>query len=177
MVAPGSGCERAGSFTVTPKVTPKKPVYDCTALTTKLVSNTNIYEYIFSIKYTAENGAVLNKVIMSWGDNVATSDIALSELNGFKHTFAKAGSYKQTATLMFNVNDTTKTATCVSSVLITAPTPATPQTPAATPEPGKGATPTTLVNTGSADIIGMFAATAAAGIIAYRFVWLRRFNS
>lgn len=52
-------------------------------------------------------------------------------------------------------------------------TPETPTTPAAPTVPGQ---PTKLVNTGAGSVAAMFAAAAAAGMLAYRFVLGRRLS-
>lgn len=55
--------------------------------------------------------------------------------------------------------------------------PGTPVTPTPTPPVVQAAAaPKTLIDTGPGSILGIIAAASAGGMIAYRLVWLRRFN-
>lgn len=146
------------NFEVEPE--PETPVYECTNLSSKLqAGQTNTY--VFMLNYVASGGAKLTKVDMEWGDKTASESIPLDSLSAFKHTFAQAGTYTQTATLSFVIgdeDDKVRTATCKSSVTIA-------------PEEEQ---PKVLAKTGPGSIVGMFAATTVASMVAYRFVWLRR---
>lgn len=148
------------SFVVEPE--PEAPVYECTNLSAKVkAGQTNTY--VFMLNYIASGGAKLTKVDMDWGDSSATQSIPLDSLAAFEHTFAQAGSYTQTATLGFVIGDNTdtvKSVNCKSSITIA-------------PEEEQ---PEVLAETGPGSVVGMFAATTVASMVAYRFVWLRRIS-
>lgn len=85
---------------------PVKPMYACNSLTARIVkAETRTYEY--ALVYTAEGGATLNKVVYNFGDSTSQT-YAAAQASKVQHSYAKAGSYKTTATLYFNVNDGTK---------------------------------------------------------------------
>ncbi|MCA9334251.1 PKD domain-containing protein, partial [Candidatus Saccharibacteria bacterium] len=164
----------------------KEPVYSCDALSiTKLGTN----KYRFAVDYTAENGAVLKNIAYNFGDNTAV----LNTLNNpVEHTYAASGEYNASATLTFTVNGQDKV---VSSNACKATTDKPPVTPMC-PYPGKEhlpknspdckqttttttkttPTPTAIADTGPGEVIGMTIATIFAGMIAYRMVWMRRYQ-
>jgi hypothetical protein len=135
-----------------------KPVYTCNLLS---VSEPAANEVQANVQYTAQNGAVFQNVTYNYGDgsSVTTTSTTTSR------TYAKAGTYTVTATVNFSVNGTTQSATsanCAKTVSFTVPpTPTTTTTPS-TPAP------TTLVNTGPGDVIGIFGATTVVGAVAHR---------
>lgn len=184
----------AGSFEV--KAVPVTPAatYKCEQLKATPVANqAGVVQ--FAITAPAEGGAKLTGVTMDY-DTAATTDatqqVELAKLSNFTHTYAKNGTYTAQATLTFTVPDgsatTTKTVTCSAQAAVTnyctiagkeslLGSDANCKT-TATPTPGQGSvsTPTQLVNTGAADVAGIFASVVAAGALAYRFVWARGFN-
>jgi hypothetical protein len=129
---------------------PAQPVYTCNQLS---VTEPAAKQIQASVQYTAQNGATFKSVTYNFGDNstpLTTTNTSTS------YTYTNYGSYNVTATVAFNVNGASQTATstnCAKAVSFTAPT---------TP------TPPTLVNTGPGDVIGLFGLTTVAGTVAHR---------
>lgn len=138
------------------KETPK-PVFACNALNVTTGANRAITA---SVDYQADNGAKLQSVNYSFGDGATL----MTDKTSVDHTYAKDGTYTVSATLSFNVGDTTKTASCSHQVTIT--TPVTPQVLSTT---------TTLPNTGPGDdVAGLFAGATALGAAGHYAVAFRR---
>jgi hypothetical protein len=94
--------------TVKVEAVPVTPLYACTSLTAQIVkAETRTYSY--TLKYTAENGATLQKVTYNFGDNNSATFEA-SKATKVEHSYAKEGSYRTSATLYFNVKTGTETA-------------------------------------------------------------------
>jgi hypothetical protein len=129
---------------------PAQPVYTCNQLS---VTEPAAKQIQASVQYTAQNGATFKNVTYNFGDN---STPLTTTNTSTTYTYANYGSYNVTATVAFNVNGSSQTATstnCAKTVSFTAPT---------TP------TPPTLVNTGPGDVIGLFGLTTVAGTVAHR---------
>lgn len=170
---------------------PNVPVYTCDALTiTKLAD----LKYRFVVTYTAENGAVLKNVAYNFGDNSAVVNTIETTV---EHTYAVAGEYNASAVLTFTVNgedkvvasNNCKATTDKPPVVPMCPYPGKEHLPKDSPEckpdvppetppetPVTPETPVSIPDTGAGQVIGMFLSTVAAGMIAYRFVWARRYQ-
>jgi uncharacterized repeat protein (TIGR01451 family) len=131
-------------------------VADCQLLDVQKIGDRTVRATV--TPFTA-NGAQLKLVTFDFGDNTKQ----VTDKTTFEHTYAQNGNYVVTATLTFMVNGQTVTRTsaaCSKPINFVA-------------TPGQ---PTTLVDTGAGDVLGIFAAVTAAGALAYRFVLARRFN-
>ena len=178
----------AGSFEVT--AAPAMPTYKCEQLKATPVANEKGLVQ-FAVYAPADGGAKLSAVSVNYDDGV-TEQVDASKLTNFAYTYAKNGTYNAQATVTFIVPEgtttATKTVTCGAQAAVTNYcTIAGKETlsggdasckAAGATTPGQGsastpAQPVQLVNTGVADIAGIFAAVAAAGALAYRFVWAR----
>jgi len=154
---------------------PQKPVYKCDSLSARLIKlEDNSYEY--TLRYTAEGGAMLKTVDYNFGDGTKVTKQA-AEAKTVQHAYAKAGTYKTTATLHFtykeNNKDVVKDVKCETSVTISpemcplipslpkddprcAPCPYNPELPKDSPECEEPVTetPPELPKTGTGEIIG-----------------------
>lgn len=149
---------------------PKQPVYTCNNLDVTAGDNRTVKISAFST--TAQNGAVFNNAVVTWGDNSS----ALTSANpvGQTHQYGADGTYVVSATAHFTVDGQDVTAggiQCQKQVTFTSTTPPT-VTPPATPP----AAPTALVNTGPGSVAAIFAAATAAGTFLYRRVLARRLS-
>jgi hypothetical protein len=141
--------------TVKVEAVPVTPLYSCNSLTARIVkAETRTYGY--TLNFTAEGGATLQKVVYNFGDNTSAT---FNKVTDVQHSYAKAGSYKTVATVYFNVKkgETTSVVsrTCtvtinISQEMCTVPgkenlpknspqcaeTPITPQTPPTLPQTG-----------------------------------------
>jgi uncharacterized repeat protein (TIGR01451 family) len=178
----------ACSKTIEVKETPKTPVYTCDGLTINKLTDR---KYTFTTSYTAQNGAVLKNIAYNFGDQTPVVNTLQTTV---EHEYAEVGEYTASAILTFTVNGEDKVVAsenckattdkppvipvcpynpalpkdspdCKPDVPVVPETPVTPETPM-----------TVLPDTGAGSIIGIFAATTAAGMIAYRLIWLRKFN-
>lgn len=174
------------------KEIPKTPVYTCDGLQINKLTDR---KYSFTTSYTAENGAVLKNIAHNFGDNTPVVNTLQTTV---EHEYAEPGDYNASAVLTFTVNGEDKVVAspnckgnvneppvepkcpypgkehlpkdspeCKPDVPVTPETPETPVTPES---------PAFLPDTGAGSILGIFAATTVAGMIAYRMVWLRKFN-
>jgi hypothetical protein len=131
-----------------PAPAPAQPVYTCNLLS---ISEPATKQIQASVQYTAQNGATFENVTYNFGDN---STPLTTTNTSSTYTYANYGTYNVTATVAFNVNGTTESATstnCAKTVSFAAPT-----------------TPPQLVNTGPGDVIGLFGLTTVAGTVAHR---------
>lgn len=193
------------SFSVKPA--PAQPKFECSKFTaTPVVGQKMTYD--FAVIYVAEGGAKLSKVAVDFDDSTTATDIPLSQLTSFRHTYAKAGNKSATATLTFqtgaastdvaDVTCTTKVdvqvekctlsghtdeaadaATCKPcefNSAIAADSPDCKKPVVLAVQTVSNNTPKELVNTGPADVIGLFASFTVAGAIAHRFIWMRRYS-
>lgn len=137
---------------------PDQPAYSCDALTATQIGDR---AYRYDVRYTAQNGATLRSYTYNFGDNTTP---LVTDQNPVNHTYAQPGDYMARVTLTFDVNGEERTATSDScAVLIRTDQP-------------QPVTPGVLPNTGAGEVIGIFVATTIAGMVAYRFVWVRRYN-
>jgi uncharacterized repeat protein (TIGR01451 family) len=128
------------------------PAYRCDLLELKRLDGRKVN---LNVKYTATNGATFKNVTYDFGDGSAA--LVTDKVANVEHTYAKDGEYNLTATVRFNVNGVDQTSACTAKVNYN------------TPE-----TPTTLVNTGAGDVLGIFAAVTVAGAMAHRLILSRR---
>lgn len=147
------------------KCQPNQPKYSCDLL--DITKGDNRKVTISKFTTTAQNGATFKDAVISWGDD--TAPLTTNTVVGQSHTYAKDGNYTVTATARFDVNGqvvTASSANCAKSVSFT-----TPPTPPVTPP-----TPSVLPNTGTGDVLGIFAAVTIAGAAAHRLFLGRRFD-
>jgi hypothetical protein len=145
------------------------PIYTCSNLT--LQSEDNRTVRLTDLSTNAQNGAVFTDAVIDWGDN--TSPLTTTNVSGQTHQYAADGTYTIAATAHFSLNGKDVTATsqsCTQVVTISTPAPAptptpTPTAPAAVVTPPT--TPTTLVNTGPGNVIGLTVAASIGGALAY----------
>ena len=165
-----------------PEVTPQ--LITCDALT-KLAQTSNRTVRIDEVKYTVSGGATFQNYSINWGDGSTSNGVNLPQ----SHTYAKSGTYKIVASVNGTKNGVATTVTSdncsktIDSKKVTVCEPTTGKTieveedqagnykpvgdVACTP-------PTTLVNTGTGDILGLFAAVTVGGALAHRFILARR---
>lgn len=94
------------------------PVYACDALKATKISR-DTYDY--TLAYTAKNGATLKNFDLNFGDGQTKTGLTASPV---RHTYAKPGTYKTTATVRFNVGTAVQTVTCATTVTVSpAPVP------------------------------------------------------
>ncbi|HEX8226329.1 MAG TPA: hypothetical protein VF572_00510 [Candidatus Saccharimonadales bacterium] len=165
--------------TPTPTPTPVTPAYACTLLSVTKGEGRTVT--INDFKQTSGGGATYAYTIVEWGDNLPSTK-ATTDVTGLKHTYAKDGTYKITATAFYSVNNGTVSNTSdACSKTVTFATPVTPavvkEEVAETPEVEEVAVeqPETLVEAGPGALAGIFAATSAAGATIHHFV-RRRLN-
>ncbi len=139
------------AVTTVTKVCANTPSYACTALNVTKVGGRQV---TLGVTYTATNGATFKNVSYEFGDG--TAPLVTDKTSSVLHTYAKDGEYALVATVRFNVNGSDTTSACEAKVVFTTP--------------GTPGTPTTLVNTGAGDVVGLFAATTAAGAVAHQVV-------
>ena len=165
-----------------------EPVYTCDALA---VTHLGDLSYRFEIQTTALNGATVKNYWIDYGDG---SNENSETDNTFDHTYAEPGKYKAQATVIFLVDGEEKVVTvenCAANINTEVPDYCTvpgkehlpadhpdckPDVPVAPPETPETPSATVLPDTGAGDIVGAFMAISFAGMLAYRFVWLRQYN-
>jgi hypothetical protein len=111
------------------------------------------------VQYSAANGATFQSVTYNFGDSTTPLNTSSTSAT---HNYANYGNYTVTASVLFSVNGSNQTSTnanCTKTVSFTAPT-----------------TPTTLVNTGAGNVIGLFAAATVVGVFAHRLFLSRRLS-
>jgi uncharacterized repeat protein (TIGR01451 family) len=143
------------------------PIYSCDLLKGNTDSNRTFG--ITSVSTTAKNGPVLNRIVFDWGDGQSTEKKP-NEVTGTVHQYSQDGTYTIRATTYFTLNGTEVADTsnsCTNQVTFKENKPPVVTTPTT---PGK------LVDTGPGTIIGAIASAITGGMLAYRFIWLRRFN-
>ncbi len=159
----------------------------CDALT-KLAQTSNRTVRIDEVKYTISGGATFTNYSINWGDGSTSNGVNLPQ----SHTYAKSGTYKIVASVNGTKNGVATTVTSdncaktINSKKVTVCEPTTGKTIEVEedqagnykPVGDKACTPvtppTTLVNTGAGDILGLFAAVTVGGALAHRFVLARR---
>lgn len=148
---------------VIPPTPPVKTPAVCDAL--KLdSSSTGEIAKLDSVQYTA-NDADVTGISVNFG-NGTVKTLQPSDFP-YSYTYAKAGNYTITATVLTNLGNVTSQ-NC-EAMITTSTTPTTPITPI-TPT-----TPTTLVNTGPGSVIGIFAGTALIAGVGRHLYKTRKF--
>jgi hypothetical protein len=152
------------------------PAYSCNELDIAAESDRTVK--ISTFNTTATNGAAFTNAVINWGDN--TSKLTTSSVVGQTHQYAASGTYTVSATANFTVNGQNETAggaSCEKQVTFSTTTPptVTPVTPS-TPSTPTPAAPTSLVNTGAGNVVGIFAATTALGAAGFRWITSRRLS-
>jgi hypothetical protein len=147
----------------TPPVT-TIPTYQCTDLH---LTTSGLTATIDQFTQSSSNGATFKDVSVDWDDG--SSPLLTNTAIGQSHVYATYGKYTIVATTHFTVNGAdvpASTDNCTYVVTFTAPgTPiATTTTPA----------PTSLVNTGPGQVIGLFAGVSIASAFAYRLYLSRK---
>jgi len=152
-------CSQSVSYTTTPPT--ETPVYSCDLVSLTQSADRKVTA---SVAYTAKNGASFKTLTLDWGDNstpLTTSNTTAS------YQYAADGTYTVTAKILFSVNGTdtfADSAACAKQVAFTS-TPTTPTSP----------TPSTeLPNTGTGNVIGLFAGTVIFSAIGYRLFLHRK---
>ncbi len=139
------------------------PTYSCDALTLRKLGGRKVS---VAVDYTAEGGATFKDVVYNFGDS--STPLTTTNTTDAMHTYSADGEYTVSATVRFTVDGQMKEATsdaCVAKVKFSTPE---------RPEQPEG--PSELPNTGAGSIVGIFTATTAAGAIAHKYVWARRFG-
>ena len=166
---------------------PQPQLLVCDALS-KLTQTSNRTVRIDEVKYTISGGATFTNYSINWGDGTISNGVNLPQ----SHTYAKSGTYKIVASVNGTKNGVATTVTSdncaktIDSKKVTVCEPTTGKTIEVEedqagnykPVGDKACTPTTppttLVNTGAGDILGLFAAVTVGGALAHRFVLARR---
>lgn len=165
----------------------EQPEYSCDLLKVTKLSN---LQYRYAVEFTAKNGAVLKSYTYNFGDN---SQPLLTTQNPVEHTYAQPGDYAAKVTLTFTVDGQDKVvdSNACATIIKTekpenCPIPGKEHLPKNSPEcvenppceevAGKVCEGKTIPDTGAGSMLGIFAATTAAGTIAYRLILARRFQ-
>jgi hypothetical protein len=149
-------------YQVTTKVIPPQPTPPvCNLLK---VEGSGEVAKLDSVNYTA-NSATVTGISVDFGNG--TTKVLQPSQFPYTYTYATAGNYTITATVLTNQGNVTS-AGC-TAIVTTSTTPTTPITPV-TPQ-----TPTELVNTGPGSVIGIFAATAILAGVGRHLYKTRKF--
>jgi uncharacterized repeat protein (TIGR01451 family) len=143
------------------------PIYSCDLL--KGTAGPNRSFGINAVNTTAKNGPILTRFVFDWGDG-QTTEKGPTEIAGTVHQYGQDGTYIIRATAYFTLNGSevsSTTTACTNQVTFKENQPPVITT---TTTPGK------LVDTGPGSIIGVIASAVTGGMLAYRIVWLRRYN-
>lgn len=149
---------------------PTPPAYTCDAFDITSDVNRNVKISVF--KATAVKDVTFTNAVVDWGDS--STPLTSASPVGQTHQYAKDGTYTLTATAHFaliaNGQDLTASGpACTKQVSFS--TPGKPGTTTPTP-----AQPTTLVNTGPGEVVGLFAGVSALGAFAHRWMLGRRLS-
>lgn len=116
---PGNNC----STKVVVEEPPKVAVYKCDSLTAKAIQSKD-RTYLYTLIYTAENGAILTGATYDFGDGHSKQLIS-DKATSVEYQYATPGTYTTTATLTFSVpeNGTVveKTSTCATKIVLPQP--------------------------------------------------------
>lgn len=176
-------------YEVVVEAAPAPPVQAITCdLIGTLTRTSNRTVRLNEIKYSVSGGATFKDFSINWGDGKTSNNVTLPQT----HTYEADGNYTVTAfvngTKDGNLVSVTsaKCTTKVDTKMVPVCDPATgkiinvDENQASMYKPvGDVAckeVPTVLPDTGAGDILGLFAAVTAAGALAHRLVWTRRFN-
>lgn len=136
--------------------------YSCDKLTVTDLGNRQIEA---KVDYTAKNGATFKSVNFDFGDK---SPVQTGTDTDVKYTYSQTGTYSVTATITVTVNgqdQTAKSPACTQPIKVAA-TAATPTAP--TPAPPVTGKSGALPNSGPGNVITLFVAAVATGILGYR---------
>lgn len=145
------------------------PAYSCNAFDVT-ADNAGRTVTISNFQQSSSNGATFTNAVINWGDN--SSALTTNNVVGQTHSYSANGTYVLTATAHFSVNGqdvTAPTTSCTKTVTFSSQPPAVTTASVQTP-------PTTLVNTGPGQVIGLFAAVSVVGAFAHRFYLARRLS-
>jgi uncharacterized repeat protein (TIGR01451 family) len=143
--------------TVNNTCTTPTPTYACDYVD---VTVGNQSATINALQQSTTNGATYTGTAINWGDGTITP--TTTDVVGQTHNYSGTGPYTITATASFTANGQDFTATsggCAKQVSFTTPTPPT--------------TPTTLVNTGPGDVIGIVGLATVLGVLGHN-LFMRR---
>ena len=146
---------------------PKVPKYSCDLLDLKAGSDRNVT--LTEFKQSASGGATFKDAVIDWGDK--STPLTTNSVVGKSHRYEKDGDYVVTATARFTVNG--KVVTAAENIQCRKAVSFKPNVPPTTTTPPTSTTK--LPDTGAGEVMGIFAATTAAGALAHKFVWTRRF--
>jgi len=137
---------------------PKTPTYACDAFHVT-ADNASRTVKVDKFQFTASDNSKLDSVKLSWGDS--SNPLVTNNLVGQTHQYGKDGTYNITLS-DFKVKGKTVevSGNCSQSVTFTSTPPTTP--------------PTTLVNTGPGQVVGLFAVATIAGAFAHRLFLSRK---
>ncbi len=153
------------------------PIYDCTDLAITALGGR---KYRFTVSTTAANGATVKDYNFNYGDTVTE----LKTSNTADHEYTKDGAFVAKVTVRFNTPTGEKSVdgvNCVKTVNVkvdeNCPIVGKGHLPKNSPECKDTPVVTTVIpDTGTGNMIGLFAAVSAFSTMAYRFVVIRRFN-
>lgn len=150
-------------------VTPPTPSYACRYMNLRDIDRSKRTVETDTSQTVDKDGAEFVHYIYDFGDG---TPVVTSTDPTVQHTYAKDGTYTVKASAVFKVNGVEQAPTtngnCQKTVTFgttTTPTPPTPTTPSVLPDTGTGA------------VVGAAISTIVGGMMAYKFVWLRRFGS
>jgi uncharacterized repeat protein (TIGR01451 family) len=161
-------------------INPPTVVVKCDQLTAESLGDR---QFRFTVRHSSQN-ATYKSATFNFGDNSAPVTGSATTVN---HTYAQDGDYQVRASVTFTVNGQDQTVTsdaCAMTVRAqtpknNCPIPGKEHLPMNSPECKNVPVTTVLPNTGAGDILGIFAATTVAGVIAYhlRLLASRRFGA
>jgi len=179
---PGGGQIPVTSATCATPITVEAPpvvAYTCDSLQA-LPSKENDLEYTIQVNTSSTNASLIG-ADFDFGDGLSAPNVAPGndvDAVSVNHTFAKPGNYTVRATVNFEVTDendtkTVKSVNCQTEVN----TEVCKYNPNLPPDSAKCAKPvaTVLPNTGTGDVLGIFAGASLLGFAAYRFYLSRKF--
>ena len=125
------------------------------------------------VDYTASNGASLKTITYNFGDG---STPMITDRTTVNHSYAKDGEYQVTISLLVAANGKDNVVTSPSctkrvSFVPAAVAPATPTSPS-TP----AATPSSLPDTGTAEVLGLAAVVSVVGALGHRLYLQRKLS-
>ena len=163
-------------------VTPPPVTATCNLLTVVATADRKVT--VNNFKFTAENASFKNAVL-NWGDNNKVTVENSNSVIGQNHQYSGTGSasYEISALVDFSVPGQADITSggpgtiCSETVSFSPNQPPTVTPPTTTTVvTSTPSAPTQLVNTGAGSVVGIFAATTAAGAAAYRYLLGRRLS-
>lgn len=83
----------------------EEPLYRCDNLTARLIGER---KFGYTLTYTAEDGAILDRVTYNFGDST-TETFAADDATSVEHAYLESGDFTTTATLYFDVEENGET--------------------------------------------------------------------